>query len=602
VPTELPAAAAAGVSAVSAPAAQAAEELWSAARAGDAAKLAALLAQGVDPNTPFREGGTALLFAAQRGHLEAVKVLLDHGADPRSFETLNRTSALHFAIGYPQIVQALLEHGADVNAQEMLYNQSPLGWTVLRNDLASAQLLLATGRMSRTALAAATELARKRGRAEFVSAIEKVSAAMVEIPRWPQFRGERAAGVAEDEHLPPQFGLNPATHLKWQVEVPGLAHSSPIVWGDRVFVTTAVSSQAETDFRVTPPTEVAKDMSPHSLRVLCFDRLTGKLLWERTAYSGTPKTRRSPRNSYASATPATDGRHVLAMFGSHGLYCYDFDGKLLWSQDLGLIDPGFFYDPEYQWGDASSPVLYKNLVIVQCDRQKDSFLAAFDLDSGQRRWQVARDELPTWSTPTLVSTAGSTELVANGVNAIRAYDPETGRVLWTLKTGNSMIAATTPVSGQGLVVVANGYRPLKPIYAIRPGGAGDISLGDEESNRWVAWSKKSGASYYITPLIYGEFLYVLTEGGVLTSYFLKNGEPIYHHRVGDAGDVFSSAPIAADGSLYLASESGSIYVVKAGLEYQLTATHPVGEPCMATPAIAGHMLFVRTRSHLLAFG
>jgi outer membrane protein assembly factor BamB len=590
------------VTVLSAASPEAAEQLWDATREDDAARVAALLAQGVDPNVPFREGATALIFAAQRGYGKVVTVLLDHGADVQTTETVNRTTALHFATGYPEVVKILVDRGADVNTEELLYNQTPLGWTVLRNDLASARILLESGRMSRLALTKATELARRRGRADFVAAIEAVAARSAEVSRWPQFRGEGASGVADGEHPPLQFGLSPAVHLKWRVEIPGLAHSSPIVWGDRVFLTTAVSSQPDTDFRVTSPMEEAKDMSPHSLRVLCFDRLSGKLLWERTAYSGPPKTKRSPRNSYASATPATDGKHVVAMFGSHGLYCYDVDGKLLWSQDLGLIDPGFFLDPAYQWGDASSPILYKNLVIVQCDRQKDSFLAAFDLETGERRWRAVRDELPAWSTPTLVRAGGLAEIVVNGVHAIRAYDPDTGAVRWTLKTGNSMVVASTPVTGLGLVVVANGYRPLKPIYAIRPEATGDISLGDEESNQWVVWSKKAGAAYYITPLIYGEHLYVLAEGGVLTSYYLKTGEPIYRHRIGETGDVFSSAPVAADGYLYLASEGGSVYVIKAGIEYQLISTQSVGELCMATPAIAGHMLFIRTRSHLLAFG
>ncbi|HXO42854.1 MAG TPA: PQQ-binding-like beta-propeller repeat protein [Thermoanaerobaculia bacterium] len=579
-----------------------AEELWAAARQGDAAKVAALLAGGVDPNAAFREGGTALIFAAQRGHEQVVRVLLEHGADVQTTETVNRTSALHFAIGHPEVVKLLVAGGADVNARELQNGQAPLWWSVLKNDLPSAGILLASGRVSRLALEEAGQLARKLGRDGFVAAIESVSSGTAEVSRWPQFRGEGAAGVADGEHPPLRFGLDPPANLKWQVTIPGLAHSSPVVWGDRVFVTTAVSGQPETDFHLASPMESAKDVSPHSLRVLCFDRLSGKLLWERTAYSGAPKTKRSPRNSYASPTPATDGRHVVAMFGSHGLYCYTVEGKLLWSQDLGLVDPGFFLDPDYQWGDASSPIVFKNLVIVLCDRQKGSFLAAFDLDTGERRWRVPRDELPSWSTPTLVRGAGRPELVTNGVNEVRGYDPETGKDLWALKTRNSMIAAPTPVSGLGLVVVTNGYRPLKPIYAIRPGATGDISLGDEDANRWVAWSKKAGGAYYITPLIYGEHLYVLSEGGILSNYYLKTGELIYRHRVGESGDLFSSSPVAADGYLFLASEGGEVYVVKDGIEYQLTASNPVGEPCMATPAIAGHMLFVRTHSRLLVFG
>jgi outer membrane protein assembly factor BamB len=419
---------------------------------------------------------------------------------------------------------------------------------------------------------------------------------------WPQFRGEGASGVASGAHPPLHWALDPPQNLKWKVEIPGLGHSSPVVWGDRVFVTTAVSSQPDTDLRVSSPMDSARDMSSHSLRVLCLDRRSGRVLWERVAYEGVPKTKRSPKNSFASPTPVTDGKHLVAMFGSHGLYAYDMDGKLLWKQDLGTIDAGFFFDPDYQWGDASSPVLYKNLVILQCDIQKGSFLAAFDLETGERRWKTMRDELPSWSSPTLYRGGSQPELIANGVNGIRGYDPDTGQERWSLKTGNSMIVAPTPVTGPGLIVVTNGYRPLKPIYAIRPGASGDISLGDESANRWVAWSKKAGGSYYITPLIYGEHLYVLTEDGILTNYHLKTGEQIYRKRVGKTGDTFASSPVAADGYLFLASEGGEVYVVKEGAEFQLAAENPVGEMCMATPAIVDGMLFVRTRSHLLALG
>jgi outer membrane protein assembly factor BamB len=435
--------------------------------------------------------------------------------------------------------------------------------------------------------------AAKRGDAPKVAA---------DLASWPQFRGEGASGVARGAHPPLRWTLDPPHNLKWKVEIPGLGHSSPVVWGDRVFVTTAVSSRPDTDLRVSSPMDSAKDMSSHSLRVLCLDRRSGRVLWERVAYEGVPKTKRSPKNSFASPTPVTDGKHVVAMFGSHGLYSYDMDGKLLWKQDLGAIDAGFFFDPDYQWADASSPVLYKNLVILQCDIQKGSFLAAYDLETGERRWKTMRDELPSWSSPTLYRGGSQPELIANGVNGIRGYDPDTGQERWSLKTGNSMIVAPTPVAGPGLIVVTNGYRPLKPIYAIRPGASGDISLGDESANRWVAWSKKAGGSYYITPLIYGEHLYILTEDGVLTNYDLKTGEQIYRKRVGKTGDTFSSSPVAADGYLFLASEGGEVYVVKEGTEFQLAAENPVDEMCMATPAIVDGMLFVRTRSHLLALG
>ncbi|HTQ81423.1 MAG TPA: PQQ-binding-like beta-propeller repeat protein, partial [Thermoanaerobaculia bacterium] len=278
------------------------------------------------------------------------------------------------------------------------------------------------------------------------------------------------------------------------------------------------------------------------------------------------------------------------------------DGKLLWKQDLGVLDTGFFYDPDYQWADASSPVLYKDTVILQCDLQKGSFLAAFDLATGKRRWTTAREELPSWGTPTIVHGPSRTELVTNGIQQIRGYDPETGKELWHLKTGNSMIAAATPVYRSGLIVVGNGYQPMKPLYAIRPGARGDISLGDAESSAAVAWSRKSGGPYYTTPLLYGDHLYVLSEGGVLANYYARTGELIYQQRVGGEGGTFSASPVAADGYLYLASEEGDVYVIKDGIEYQQVAVNPVGELVIATPAIAGHAVYIRTRHAVLGFG
>ena len=579
------------------------EQLWAAARLGDASRVAELLAQGADPNAEFREGGTALHFAAQRGYDNVVRVLLEHGADVQATERLNQTSALHFAIGHPETVKVLMSHGADVNARDMQVGQAPLWWAVVKGDQASAEILLASGSVDGRALREALAAARKGGRTALAAAIEGALAKTISVTSWPQFRGPAGAGVADGQHPPLRFGVDPPANLQWNVSVPGLGHSSPVVWQDRVFVTTAVSSSPEpTDFRPGSPMESARDMSPHSLRVLCFDRLTGKLLWSSTAFEGVPHTKRSTKNSFATPTPATDGKHLVVMFGSHGLYCYGLDGKLLWKRDLGVIDSGFFFDPEYQWGDASSPILYGNLVILQCDQQKGSFLAAFDLDTGEPRWSTPRDELPSWSSPALYRWPHGVELVTNGVKAIRGYDPETGKERWSLKTGNSLIAAPTPVGGLGLIVVTNGYRPMKPIYAIHPGAAGDISLGDETASRWVVWSKKSGGSYYITPLIYGEHLYLLNESGVLTSYYLKTGEQIYRQRVGDSGATFSSSPVAADGYVFLASESGEVYVVRDGIEFQLAGVNPVGEPCMATPAIAGGMIFVRTTHHLYAFG
>ena len=584
------------------------ERLWQAARAGDAAAVAALLDAGVDPDAEFRQGGTALLFAAQRGHAEVVRLLLARGADVNARETLNNTSALHFGISYPEVVRLLVERGADVNVRDLQANQAPLWWAVSKRQPESARAVLASGRVEARALRDALGAAERARNAELAETIRAALAQAEAVPSWPQFRGRGAAGVADGEKPPTRWSVGtgdaPGANLRWRTPIPGLGHSSPVVWGDRLFVTTAVSSRPDTDLRVASPMESAADMSPHAFKVYALDRKTGAVLWEKTVLTGVPKTKRHPKNSFASPTPATDGKHLVALFGSHGLFCFDLDGNLLWQQDLGVFDAGFFYDPEYQWADASSPVLFGDTVIVQSDRQKDSFLAAYALADGSLRWRTPRDELPSWGTPTVFrGPDGAAELVTNGIRRIRGYDPATGKELWQLETGNSMIAGSTPVTAMGdLYVVGNGYRPLKPIYAIRRGARGDISLGDAASNQGVAWSKKAGGPYYTTPLAYGEHLYVLGENGVLTLYYARTGEEIYRQRVGDKGATFAASPVAADGHLYLASEDGDVYVVKAGIEYQLVAVNPVGELTMATPAIADGMLYIRTRGHVLGIG
>jgi outer membrane protein assembly factor BamB len=483
---------------LAAPAQEPRERLWQAAREGDAAAVQALLDAGVEPDVEFRQGGTALIFAAQRGHAEVVRLLLARGANPNARETLNNTTALHFGISYPEVVRLLVEHQADVNARDLQAGQSPLWWAVIKRQPASAAVLLASGRVDaralRDALAAAGRSENPELAAEIRAALAKAEAEAV--PSWPQFRGRAASGVADGEKPPTRWSAGrpagePPVNIRWKTGIPGLGHSSPVVWGDRLFVTTAVSSQ--------PPPEAPADMSVHAFKVYALDRRTGAVLWEKTVDSGVPKTRRHPGGSFASATPVTDGRKLVVLFGSQGLFCFDLEGNLLWRKDLGIFDTGASADSEYRWGDASSPVLFRDTVIVQCDRRQDSFVAAYSLDDGGERWRAARDEPPSWGTPTLFQGPDGAELVTNGIRRIRGYDPATGKELWQLETGNSTISGSTPVVALGdLFVVGSGYRPLKPLYAIRRGARGRIAPGEPGASPAVAWSHKSGGPCSIT--------------------------------------------------------------------------------------------------------
>lgn len=419
---------------------------------------------------------------------------------------------------------------------------------------------------------------------------------------WPSFRGPGATGVVEGKSTPVKWDAEKSVGVLWKTPIPGLAHSSPVVWGNRVFITTAISTnpKEETRFGLYGDVAPVKEESKHIWKVYCLDKLTGKILWERVAYEGMPKIKRHPKATHASSTPATDGRHVIALFGSEGLYCYDLNGKLLWKQDPGVLDAGWFYDPDYQWEYASSPIIYKNLVILQADIQKDSFIAAYDLKTGKQVWKTAREEIPSWGTPTVYEGKNRVELITNGSKAVRGYDPLTGKELWRLSP-NSEITTPTPFVAHELIFVTSGYAPVQPIYAIRPGANGDISLKDDkESSEFIAWSKKRGGPYMPTPLVYGELLYTCSNQGVLTAYNARTGERIYQQRLADRGGAFTASPVASDGKLYLSSEDGEIFVVKAGPKHELLSVNPVGEVLMATPAISDGMLIVRGIKNVFA--
>jgi outer membrane protein assembly factor BamB len=420
---------------------------------------------------------------------------------------------------------------------------------------------------------------------------------------WPSFRGPRASGAADGQHVPASWDVAGGRNVLWKAAIPGPGHSSPVVWGERVFITTAVSGAGTTPFRfgLYGDGDPAKDQSKHQWRVYCLDAATGKVLWERTAHEGVPRVKRHLKSSHANPTPATDGKSLVVSFASEGLHCYDLDGNMRWRQDLGVIDAGAFNAPELQWGAASSPILYRDLVIVQCDRQKESFLAAYDRATGRRVWLTPRDEIPSWGTPTVYDGPPRAELIVNATNHVCGYDPLTGQELWRIGP-NSQITTPTPVVGEGLIFVTSGYHPIQPIYAIRPGASGDISLKPgEEANTYVAWSKRRGGPYTPTPLVYGPHLYTCSNQGIVHCYEARTGKEVYRQRLGGSGG-YSASPVAADGRIYFASEAGDIRVVRAGPAFELLAVNKMDEPCLATPAISGGKLFVRTQSHLYAIG
>ena len=421
---------------------------------------------------------------------------------------------------------------------------------------------------------------------------------------WPSFRGPGASGVSDGQNLPVRWDAQRRVNVLWKTELHGLAHSSPVVWGDRVFLTTAVSGKPGATFKPGLYGEgtASDDLSAHQWKVICLERATGKVLWERTAYQGVPKEKRHIKSTYANATPATDGRVVVAFFGSQGLYAYSLAGDLLWKRDLGRFDVGAYDAPEFEWGTASSPILYKDLVIVQGDQQKGSFITALDAKTGATVWRTERNELPSWGTPAIFPTKARAELVTNGSNFIRGYDPASGKELWRLG-GSSKITAPTPVASDGLIVVASGRRPEAPIFAIRAGASGDITPPSGESrSRSVAWSKGQRGPYMPTPLIYGGYVYILGNAGIFDCYALADGQEIYRQRIPGAGSGFSASPVASDGKIYLSGEDGEIVVVKAGPKFELLARNDMADPVMATPAISGGIILIRSQHYVWAIG
>jgi outer membrane protein assembly factor BamB len=415
---------------------------------------------------------------------------------------------------------------------------------------------------------------------------------------WPAFRGDNAAGTADGQGAVTEWNIDTGTNIRWKTPIPGIANASPIVWGTNVFVVTAISGAGDATFRTGLYGDVkpVDDLSEHTWKIYCLDKATGKILWEQTAFKGVPKVKRHTKASQANSTPVTDGSRVVALFGSVGrLVAWDMNGKELWNLDVGVLDSGWFFDPTYQWGFSSSPVIYKDRVIVQADVQKNSFIAAYDAKTGQRVWKTDRNEISSWGSPTVFEE----QIVTNGPT-VRAYDAETGKELWKLGP-NSEITVGTPVVGEGLVYVTGGYPPARPIYAVKSSARGDISMPKEAtSSEAVAWSNTAG-TYIPTPLFYEGILYTCDNSGVVTAYDAKTGERFYRARAGGGGS-FAASPIAADGKLYFANEDGDVIVVRAGRKFEEIAKNQMKEVVMSTPAISDGLIVVRTLGHVHGIG
>jgi len=417
---------------------------------------------------------------------------------------------------------------------------------------------------------------------------------------WPQFRGPAALGVAENANLPDTWSAT--QNVLWKQEVPGGGWSSPIVWGQKIFLTSVVSdAQGEEQKRglylggdhKKPPVAI------HHWHVLCLDLATGALLWQRTAHEGRPAESVHLKNTYASETPVTDGKRVHAYFGNLGVFCYDVDGKPLWSHP---IDP---HKTTNGWGTGASPTLHDGRLLILNDNEEQSYLVALDAATGQEIWRTERQEKSGWSTPFVWQNGLRTEIVTVGGNMARSYDTD-GHELWRLG-GMSGISIPTPFAAEDVVYLSSGnfMANRKPLLAVRAGAAGDISLvGDESSNAYVAWRQKLASGYNPTPLLYKGRLYVLRDLGVMACYDAKTGHELYERRRIPDGRAFTASPWAYNDQVFCLNEYGATTVLEPGPEFKVLRTNklPEDEIYLATPAIVGDRLLVRSDRRLYAIG
>ncbi|PYU95658.1 MAG: hypothetical protein DMG08_04450 [Acidobacteria bacterium] len=424
-----------------------------------------------------------------------------------------------------------------------------------------------------------------------------LAASLTRAANWPQWRGSAGTGVSTETRLPADWSSE--KNIRWKTPIPGRGHSSPIVWGNRIFLTTDIEGEVVpgakavrhimqgTDFK--HPDSAGADRK-HILKLICLDRDTGKILWERTAYEGTVYDDRHRKGSYASSTPATDGAHVYAWFGSEGLYCYDFSGKLIWKSSLGPV-------PQMGMGTGTSPVLYQNLVILQCDEDngEKSFIAALNKETGEEMWKAARNVQASWATPLIVPGPKLAELISSGNEWIVSYDPATGKELWRTK-GLESNAIPSPVAGQGLVFVSAGF-PAKRTFAIRLGASGDLTGSPD-----IAWRYERGTAYVPSGILYGNYLYLTTDRGILTCLDARTGAVQYENGRVPVPATFTASPVACDGKILLTSEDGDTFVIKAGPSHEVLRTNSIEEPVYASPAISQGMLFIRGEKNLYGIG
>jgi outer membrane protein assembly factor BamB len=392
-------------------------------------------------------------------------------------------------------------------------------------------------------------------------------------------------------------------NIKWKVDVPGLGLSSPVIWDNKLFITTAISQADKDGFKpgIYGDISPVKDSSVHEWKVYCIDKNTGKMIWDRTSYKGVPKMKRHPKSTHANTSVATDGKYVVAFFGSEGLFCYDMDGTLLWQKNFGLLKSVFFMVKTAEWEFASSPIIYNGVLVIQCDVLENSFVAAYDVKTGRELWKTQRDEYPGWCSPNIYTNAGKTYVALNGYKHRGGYDFVTGKEVWKMSGGGD-IQIPTPIIGNDMIYFNSAHGKSSPIIAVKMSAAGDITLKENEtSNQYIKWSLPRGGSYMHTLLLYNNHLYNINWNGTLVCLDPLTGKEIYNAKLGNTKS-FIASPVASDGKVYIIDEEGTVYILQDGDSFKLVAQIPLNDICLTAPAITDGMIIFRTQRYLFGVG
>ncbi len=443
---------------------------------------------------------------------------------------------------------------------------------------------------------------------------------------WPQWRGPHANGFTSTANPPLEW--SPDSNIKWKTPIPGRGSASPIIWGDRVYILTAVDTGAQpepepkqdespsshrtgrlsdqsappndppsqtTSFEPAPhadapPENAGAQPNIHKFEVICLNRHTGEVLWQHTAREAAPHEGMHATNSYASGSAVTDGNRLYASFGSHGIYCYDLDGKLLWEQDLGDMTTRLGF------GEGASPAIHGETLVVPWDQEKNSRIFGLDAATGEVKWETPRDEPTGWATPVIVEAAGRTQAILNGYKRSRSYDLETGEVLWECG-GQVSSAIPSAVIVDDLAVCMTGFQK-SAVVAIPLDASGDVTDADR-----VAWKATKGAPFVPSPLLYdGKLYFVKGNTGILSCLDARTGESIINQkRLKGIGDVYAS-PVGAAGRIYVTARDGTTVVISDGDKVEILATNSVGEPVDASPALVGNDIYIRGDQHLFCIG